>query len=146
MVAGKLHLVSSSTITKTDRLLAAVVSRVTICAVVMAALVTMAGFIVSRHAGVGAALGSGMSLGSLVLYYALTRLWLRPSPRRTGRVVAWLAWALKWPLLLTLLWWAVCRLQTNLAWLCIGVGVVPMAILMVAGWAGRSMRDANKTI
>jgi hypothetical protein len=119
-------------VTQADRLLSGVLPRVVSLSIAAGVLLTGAAFALDTRAGSGAALGSALGLASLSLHSALTRMWF--TQRRRRRAWAWLLWGLKWPALMTLTWWAVCRGAVDALWLCAGVGVVPAAIVTAGAW------------
>ncbi len=83
----------------------------------------------------GVAAGGALTLCSYAVHLALTRSWMSGRARRSARVYLWFLWLLKWPLVCAVLYAA---LSTNLAapsWLCLGVGIVPIAATLFALYA-----------
>lgn len=132
MGAASERAASMAMVTQADRLLAGVLPRVVWLSIAAGAALTGTAFALDSRAGSGAALGSALGLASLSLHSALTRMWFTQQRRR--RAWAWLLWGLKWPALMTLTWWAVCRGAIDPLWLCAGVGVVPAAIVAAGAW------------
>ncbi len=86
-----------------------------------------------RAAG-GVAFGGGISVGTLVLYRALVRSWVRPDRWRRGRIVLIGVWLVKWPAIAGLLYLATHYCGASPLWLCAGVGLVPAVVTAVAAW------------
>jgi hypothetical protein len=117
--------------TEMDKLLAGLLPRVLLWSAAGAVALALFAFSLSNSIGLAAALGSSLALVSFLFHTGLVRLWLHPEQKRAKRVLAWFSWCLKWPAMATLLWWAVCRLQLDPMWICLGVTTVPAAIIVV---------------
>jgi len=81
--------------------------------------------LLDTRAACGIALGGGLSLGLFSLHRALIGAWARPERWRRRRAAFWMIWAVKWPAVATLLYFAVRGGWVSVGWLCAGVGLVP---------------------
>ena len=85
----------------------------------------------------------------MALHGALARGWrasLRGStaPNRRRRAVLWAVWVLKWPVLGTVLWLALRNGWVSAGWLCVGVGLTPGVIVMMAAAAAVGRRRGER--
>jgi hypothetical protein len=95
--------------------------------------VLVAGALAGDRPGVtGALLGGGISLGSFEFYRLLGAALLQPERRRRARIWLYLIWTVKWPGLWVLLYWALGDGRVAVEWLCLGLGVVPAAVMLLA--------------
>ena len=85
-----------------------------------------------RPAVTGLLLGGGISLGSLEFYRLLGTALLHPERVRRARILLYLVWTVKWPALWVLLYWALGDGLVAPEWLCVGLGVVPGAVMLLA--------------
>ena len=85
-----------------------------------------------RPAATGALLGGGISVGSFELYRLLGAALLQPERGGRARIWLYLIWAVKWPALWLLLYWALGDGHVSLEWLCLGLGAVPGAVMLLA--------------
>jgi hypothetical protein len=89
---------------------------------------------VDRVAAAGIAFGGGLSLGLFALHRSTLALWRAAPTRRRARVCIWTIWALKWPLVASLLFAAVRSEYASPVWICVGAGLVPGVATLVALW------------
>lgn len=87
------------------------------------------------HAAHGLAIGGGISFGTIALYRALVRAWVRPDRWRKGRIVLVAVWLVKWPALGALLYLALKEWRVSPVWVCVGVGLLPAVVTAIALWA-----------
>jgi hypothetical protein len=85
-----------------------------------------------RPAVTGVLLGGGISIGSFEFYRLLGAALLQPERVRRARIWLYLIWMVKWPALWLLLYWAIGDGQVALEWLCLGLGAVPAALMLLA--------------
>ena len=95
-------------------------------------LAVIAALGVGADKALGVAIGGGITLGFFRLHLALARQWLAPTRRRSARIYLWFVWLLKWPISGTLLYLALTSGWADPIWLCLGAGVVPLAVTAVA--------------
>jgi len=96
---------------------------------------TLALLPLDARAACGMAVGGGIGLGTLALYRALVKAWVRPDRWRRGRFVLAGIWLVKWPVLGALLYLALKEWRVSPVWVCVGVGLVPAVVTAVAVWA-----------
>lgn len=93
------------------------------------ALLVLVAIPAGPRAVAGAALGGAISVGSLLLHRALVS-W-RARWRRPADAKLWAAWMAKWPLVAGLLYAALRGELVSPLWLCLGIGLVPLAATAV---------------
>jgi len=115
-----------------ERLEAGFLGRVRRGAVLVCVLLAVGALVVDRSALRGVLLGGGISIGSLELYRLVANALLHPERHRRARMWLYLVWVVKWPALWVLLYWAMGDGGVSPESLCMGLGVVPAAVTVLA--------------
>jgi hypothetical protein len=118
-----------------DRIHVGLVQRVTVLSAVLCLTSALAAGVRDRPLGLGIALGGGAILGLLGLYRWLAQGLLRPATQPRYRVLFWLVWTLKWPVIGGLFYLAYRSGAASAVGMVIGVSVVPAAAVATVVWA-----------
>ncbi len=87
---------------------------------------------VAPQLAIGIALGGGIILGLYGLYRVILPVMLSAPTRRRSRVIFWVMWALKWPLIAAALYYSLKTGVASPVGLALGAGIVPaVAVLLV---------------
>jgi hypothetical protein len=109
-----------------DRVHVGLVERVAGAAAVGWALLVVAAIPAGLRAVGGATLGGAISVGSLLLHLGLVRRRARWR-RRAADARLWAAWLAKWPVVAGVLYATLRGDLVSPLWLCLGIGLVPVA-------------------
>ncbi len=104
-------------------------------AVLVLSLEIICALALNRAALAGLLLGAAISIGSFEYYRLAARALLRPNGGRRARLWLYAVWWVKWPALWVLLYWAMGRWGMSPEWLCAGLSVIPVAVMLLAGVA-----------
>lgn len=122
------------------------VRRVTILSGILCLTGAVAAWVSNRPVGIGIAIGGGAMVCLLSVYRWLAQGLLRPGEQQRYRLLFWLVWTLKWPVVGGVFYLAY-RSGAASAWgMIIGVSVVPAAataVVLRALLAGAWQRRAS---
>lgn len=88
-----------------------------------------------RPLGLGIALGGATMLGLLGIYRWLAQGLLRPGGQRWYRLLFWLVWTLKWPVVGGIFYLAYRSGAASAVGMIAGISVVPAAAVVAVVWA-----------
>ncbi len=111
------------------------VQRVTVLSAILCLCSALVAGVSSWPLGLGIALGGGTMIGLVAVYRWLAQGLLRPGVQQWYRVLFWLVWTLKWPVIGGLFYLAYRSGAASAIGLIIGISMVPAAAVAVVVWA-----------